>query len=78
VIRERELPLAASSTTLWRMKSEVYGWRLAPDLKRALAERAPRERVTVSRLLERIARESLRTQGLIATGALPFRIRPDR
>ncbi len=55
------------------MKSEVYGWRLAPDLNRAR-----RERVTVSRLLERIARESLRTQGLIDTGALPFRILPDR
>lgn len=73
MIRERELPLAASSTTLWRMKSEVYGWRLAPDLKRAR-----RERVTVSRLLERIAREWLRTQGLIDTGALPFRLLPDR
>jgi predicted transcriptional regulator len=51
------------------MKSEVYSWRLAPDLKRALAEAARREHVTVSRLLERIAREWLKTQTWVAEAA---------
>jgi ATP/maltotriose-dependent transcriptional regulator MalT len=44
------------------MKSEVYSWRLAPDLKDALEAAARRERVSVSRLLERIAREWLQTR----------------
>jgi hypothetical protein len=44
------------------MKSEVYSWRLAPDLKDALEAAARRERVSVSRLLERIAREWLKTR----------------
>jgi hypothetical protein len=43
------------------MKSEVYSWRLSPDLKGALEDAARRERVSVSRLLERIAREWLKT-----------------
>src|SRR4051794_28523241 len=42
------------------MKTEVYSWRLSPDLKGALEEAARRERVSVSRLLERIAREWLK------------------
>jgi hypothetical protein len=42
------------------MKSEVYSWRLSPDLKNDLEEEARRERVSVSRLLERIAREWLK------------------
>jgi hypothetical protein len=41
------------------MKSEVYSWRLAPDLKCALEDAARRERTSVSGLLERIARERL-------------------
>ncbi len=44
------------------MKSEVYSWRLAPDLKDALEAAARRERISVSRLLERIAREWLKTR----------------
>jgi hypothetical protein len=48
------------------VKGEVYSWRLAPDLKRALEEAARREHVTVSRLLERIAREWLQTQAWVA------------
>jgi len=42
------------------MKSEVYSWRLSPDLKEDLEEAARRERVSVARLLERIAREWLK------------------
>jgi hypothetical protein len=42
------------------MKSEVYSWRLSPDLKGALEEAARREQVSLSRLLERIAREWLK------------------
>ena len=48
------------------MKSEVYSWRLSPDLKWALEEAARREHVSVSRLLERIAREWLKTQAWVA------------
>jgi hypothetical protein len=44
------------------MKSEVYSWRLSPDLKQDLEEAARRERVSVSRLLERIAREWLKAR----------------
>ena len=44
------------------MKSEVYSWRLAPDLKGDLEEAARRERVSLARLLERIAREWLKTR----------------
>jgi hypothetical protein len=43
------------------MKSEVYSWRLSPDLKWALEDAARRERISVSRLLERIVREWLKT-----------------
>ncbi len=50
------------------MKSEIYSWRLAPDLKWALEEAARRERVSVSRLLERIAREWLQAQPWRAEG----------
>jgi hypothetical protein len=48
------------------MKSEVYSWRLAPDLKWALEEAARREHVSVSRLLERIARDWLKMQAWVA------------
>jgi hypothetical protein len=61
VIRECELPLGALSTTLECMKREVYSWRMAPDLKPVLAEAARQEHVTVSQLLERIARAWLET-----------------
>ncbi len=44
------------------MKSEVYSWRLARDLKDALEDAARRERVSLSGLLERITREWLRTR----------------
>jgi hypothetical protein len=44
------------------MKSEVYSWRLSPDLKADLEEAARRERVSVARLLERIAREWLKAR----------------
>jgi hypothetical protein len=48
------------------MKSEVYSWRLSPDLKEDLEEAARRERISVSRLLERIAREWLKTRASAA------------
>ena len=44
------------------MKSEVYSWRLSPDLKADLEHVARQERVSVSRLLERIAREWLKAR----------------
>lgn len=44
------------------MKTEVYSWRLSPDLKRALERAARRERVSVSRLLERITRDWLQAR----------------
>jgi hypothetical protein len=48
------------------MKTEVYSWRLSPDLKDDLEEAARRERISVSRLLERIAREWLKTRASAA------------
>jgi hypothetical protein len=48
------------------MKTEVYSWRLSPDLKDALEEAARRERVSVARLLERIAREWLKARAAAA------------
>jgi hypothetical protein len=44
------------------MKSEVYSWRLSPDLKDDLEAAARREHMSVSRLLERIAREWLQAR----------------
>jgi hypothetical protein len=44
------------------MKSEVYSWRLSPDLKRDLEEAARREHVSVAQLLERVVREWLKAQ----------------
>ena len=40
-------------------KTEVYSWRLSPDLKNALEEAARRERESVAGLLERITLEWL-------------------
>jgi Ribbon-helix-helix protein, copG family len=44
------------------MKTEVYSWRLSPDLKADLEHAAREEGVSVSRLLERIAREWLKAR----------------
>ncbi len=41
-------------------KSEVYSWRLAPDLKRALEDAARRERRTVAALLSHVVDDWLR------------------
>jgi hypothetical protein len=41
-------------------KSEVYTWRVAPDLKAALEDVAREERTTVRQLLGRMARQWLR------------------
>jgi hypothetical protein len=43
-------------------KSEVYSWRLAPDLKAQLEQRARQEGVGLAALLERISREWLRAK----------------
>jgi predicted DNA-binding ribbon-helix-helix protein len=48
------------------MKTEVYSWRLSPYLKDDLEEAARREQVSVSRLLERIAREWLQARAAAA------------
>lgn len=44
------------------MKSEVYSWRLSPDLKADLEHAARREGVSVSSLLDRITREWLKAR----------------
>jgi predicted DNA-binding ribbon-helix-helix protein len=44
------------------MKSEVYSWRLEPELKMRLEEAARREHVSVAQLLERITREWLKAR----------------
>jgi hypothetical protein len=43
-------------------KSEVYSWRLAPDLKAELEQRAREEGLGLAALLERISREWLRAK----------------
>ena len=43
-------------------KSEVYSWRLTPDLKGQLEERAREEGIGLAALLERIARDWLRAK----------------
>jgi hypothetical protein len=43
-------------------KSEVYSWRLAPDLKAELEQRAREEGIGLAALLERISREWLRAK----------------
>jgi hypothetical protein len=40
-------------------KSEVYSWRVAPDLKAALEDAAREERTSVGELLGRMARQWL-------------------
>jgi len=40
-------------------KTEVYSWRLDPDLKRRLEEAALAERTSIGALLDRIARDWL-------------------
>ena len=44
------------------MKSEVYSWRLSPELKSDLEHAARQEGVSVSRLLDRITREWLKAR----------------
>ena len=41
-------------------KTEVYSWRLSPDMKAALEEAAREEKENVSKLLERIVKKWLR------------------
>jgi hypothetical protein len=43
-------------------KTEVYSWRLDPDLKQRLEAAAHEEKTSVGRLLERIARDWLGQQ----------------
>jgi hypothetical protein len=45
------------------MKGEVYSWRLSRELKDDLEEEARKEGVSLSRLLERIARDWLKARG---------------
>ena len=40
-------------------KTEVYSWRLSPDMKAALEEAAREEKENVSKLLERIVKKWL-------------------
>lgn len=40
-------------------KSEVYSWRIEPELKRALEQAAQRERTNMAQLLHRIVRDWL-------------------
>ncbi|PZR73388.1 MAG: hypothetical protein DLM52_11190 [Chthoniobacterales bacterium] len=41
-------------------KSEVYSWRVSPQMKRALEEAARRQKQTISALLEKIVAQSFR------------------
>jgi predicted DNA-binding ribbon-helix-helix protein len=48
------------------MKGEVYSWRLSRDLKDDLEQAARKEGVSLSRLLERIARDWLQHRSAAA------------
>jgi hypothetical protein len=48
------------------MKGEVYSWRLSRELKDDLEQAARREGVSLSRLLERIARDWLKARSSAA------------
>ena len=48
------------------MRSEVYSWRLSRELKEDLEHAARREGVSLSRLLERIARDWLQSRAAAA------------
>ncbi len=41
-------------------KSEVYSWRLSPEMKRVLEETARRQKQSISALLEKIVTQSFR------------------
>jgi hypothetical protein len=60
-----KLDAGAICTTLQCMalrKSEVYSWRLDPDLKSRLEQRARDEGIGLAALLERISRDWLRAK----------------
>jgi hypothetical protein len=40
-------------------KSEVYSWRVSPDVKQALEQAARERKVSVARILDEIVREGL-------------------
>jgi hypothetical protein len=48
------------------MKGEVYSWRRSRELKDDLEQEARKEGVSLSRLLERIARDWLKARGSAA------------
>ncbi len=51
-------------TTVWCMaKSEVYSWRVTPEIKAALEHAARSERSSIGRLLERLVHEWLVARG---------------
>ena len=43
-------------------KSEVYSWRLSPELKKRLEEAASAEKASIGAILERVMRDWLRTR----------------
>lgn len=49
------------------MKTEVYSWRVSPELKAELEKAAREERVSVAKLLERITRGWLEERNAEAT-----------
>lgn len=59
---EREIDVARSGALRCgaMAKSEVYSWRIAPQMKQALEEAARRHKQSISSLLARIVAESLR------------------
>jgi len=44
-------------------KSEVYSWRLSPELKQALEEAARERKVSIARILDEMVREGLSRLG---------------
>jgi hypothetical protein len=58
-------------------KTEVYSWRLDPDLKQRLEAAAHEEKTSVGRLLERIARDWLGSRGAKDREAMERRIRAE-
>lgn len=58
-------------------KSEVYSWRLSPELKMKLEAAARREKSSLSELLDRITREWLRARTFGADAAEQEQLRAE-
>jgi len=60
------------------MKSEVYSWRLSPELKKDLEAEARKQSLPISKLLDRISQDWLAQHRRVAGGEEEIRRRAER